>query len=196
MSERRLKRNGRFDRTPKWGNVVKKPHELAAEIEYSPFNSGYAVPSSCGTGVKSVFRKLWRRHDTGEPHLLGVSRQAAPERSMTRSQLLMRHRSGRIKLAIGGLCLAIVASRVALADPENGRRLADRCVRPATWSPQISSAQARTCRRSRRSRAPGFNAQRLTFFLLEPHPRMPSMGLSRKEAADIVDYIKQLRDAK
>jgi hypothetical protein len=178
------------------GNVVKKPQKLAGEIEHSPFNSGYAVLSPCGTRVKSVFPKLWRRHETGEPHL-GVSRRAAPERSLARSQVRMRHRSGAIKLAIVGLCLASLTSTVALADPENGRRLADRwCSACHVVGPGQQRASADVPPFSTIAHAPGFNARRLTFFLLEPHPRMPSMSLSRKEAADIVDYIKQLRDAK
>jgi mono/diheme cytochrome c family protein len=29
-------------------------------------------------------------------------------------------------------------------------------------------------------------------FLLNPHPKMPNMSLTRVEAADIADYIKSL----
>lgn len=36
---------------------------------------------------------------------------------------------------------------------------------------------------------PGFNAAALALFLLEPHPKMPDMGLSRSEAADLAAYI-------
>ena len=34
-----------------------------------------------------------------------------------------------------------------------------------------------------------FNAEQLAFFLLEPHPKMPNMSLSRKEAEDLAAYI-------
>jgi cytochrome c len=109
----------------------------------------------------------------------------------------MRHRSTRIKLAVTGLYLICVASSVALADPENGRRLAERwcsaCHVVAT-SQQRASADVPPF--SSIARAPGFDAQRLAFFLLEPHPKMSSMSLSRKEATGIANYIKQLRDAK
>jgi mono/diheme cytochrome c family protein len=37
-----------------------------------------------------------------------------------------------------------------------------------------------------------FNATRLTNFLLDPHPKMPNMSLSRTEAADIAAYIATL----
>ena len=38
----------------------------------------------------------------------------------------------------------------------------------------------------------GFNAEKLVFFLLEPHPTMPSMLLTRNEANDIAAYIGNL----
>jgi len=43
------------------------------------------------------------------------------------------------------------------------------------------------------ARQPDFNADRLTAFLLEPHPVMPNMSLSRGEAADLAAYIASLR---
>jgi hypothetical protein len=38
-----------------------------------------------------------------------------------------------------------------------------------------------------------FSAEKLAFFLLEPHPKMPNMSLSRKEADDLAAYIAQQR---
>jgi len=43
------------------------------------------------------------------------------------------------------------------------------------------------------ARKPDFDAARLTFFLLDPHPKMPDMALSRAEAADLAAYIATLR---
>ena len=40
---------------------------------------------------------------------------------------------------------------------------------------------------------PGFSPQRLAFFLLDPHPKMPDMGLSRREAEDLAAYIASLK---
>jgi mono/diheme cytochrome c family protein len=40
---------------------------------------------------------------------------------------------------------------------------------------------------------PDFTPEKLAFFLLEPHPKMPNFPLSRSEAADIAAYIGSLR---
>ena len=42
------------------------------------------------------------------------------------------------------------------------------------------------------ARRPDLDANRLAFFLLEPHPKMPSMSLTRSEAADLAAYIASL----
>jgi mono/diheme cytochrome c family protein len=39
-------------------------------------------------------------------------------------------------------------------------------------------------------RRPGFDEMRVAYFLLSPHPSMPSMALSRAEAADLAAYIR------
>src|SRR5665647_1082106 len=33
------------------------------------------------------------------------------------------------------------------------------------------------------------DAARLAYFLMDPHPKMPNMGLTRSEAADLAAYI-------
>jgi mono/diheme cytochrome c family protein len=77
------------------------------------------------------------------------------------------------------------------ADINRGRDLAERwCVDCHL----VNSAQRRT------TEAPpfavvanrGVDAQRLAYFLLNPHPVMPNMGLSRSEAADLAAYIVSL----
>ncbi|CCE11326.1 Cytochrome c-552 precursor (Cytochrome c552) [Bradyrhizobium sp. STM 3843] len=40
---------------------------------------------------------------------------------------------------------------------------------------------------------PDFTAEKVAFFLLDPHPKMPNFPLSRLEAADIAAYIGTLR---
>ena len=38
-----------------------------------------------------------------------------------------------------------------------------------------------------------FTAEKVAFFLLDPHPKMPNFPLSRNEAADLAAYISALR---
>ncbi|HUO00025.1 MAG TPA: cytochrome c [Bradyrhizobium sp.] len=40
---------------------------------------------------------------------------------------------------------------------------------------------------------PDFDANKLAFLLLRPHPNMPSLMLSRNEISDLADYIKTLK---
>jgi mono/diheme cytochrome c family protein len=39
------------------------------------------------------------------------------------------------------------------------------------------------------ARTPGLDVNRLAFFLLSPHPKMPDMSLTRSEAGDLAAYI-------
>ena len=41
-------------------------------------------------------------------------------------------------------------------------------------------------------RKPNFTASQLALFLLDPHPKMPTMSLTRIEAADLAAYIESL----
>jgi mono/diheme cytochrome c family protein len=43
------------------------------------------------------------------------------------------------------------------------------------------------------AQVPDFNADRLAHFLLDPHPKMPELPLSREAAADITAYIASLK---
>jgi mono/diheme cytochrome c family protein len=43
------------------------------------------------------------------------------------------------------------------------------------------------------ARKPGFTPEKIAFFLLDPHPKMPNFPLSRSEAADLGAYIGSLR---
>jgi mono/diheme cytochrome c family protein len=43
------------------------------------------------------------------------------------------------------------------------------------------------------ARKSDFTPEKLAFFLLDPHPKMPNFPLSRSEAADLAAYIGSLR---
>jgi mono/diheme cytochrome c family protein len=42
------------------------------------------------------------------------------------------------------------------------------------------------------AKTPDFDAGRLALLLLEPHPNMPKLSLSRSEIADLAEYIRAL----
>jgi mono/diheme cytochrome c family protein len=78
--------------------------------------------------------------------------------------------------------------------PEHGRILAENwcsnCHVVATGqSSNGRSAPAFTAI----AQSSNFSADRLAYLLLDPHPKMAKLGLSRKAIEDIADYIKSLR---
>jgi mono/diheme cytochrome c family protein len=81
------------------------------------------------------------------------------------------------------------------ADPDNGARLAHRwcaaCHVVSATQHQSTTDQAPTF--ATIAKIPGFDAARIALFLLDPHPKMPDMGLSRTEAADLAAYIASLK---
>jgi mono/diheme cytochrome c family protein len=105
----------------------------------------------------------------------------------------MNHRRPRIGqfLALLGI---LAATPVVAANIKQGETLAKRwCASchlagagqksATTDAPTFASVAAK----------PGFDAAKLAFFLLDPHPKMPRMSLSRKEAEDIAGYIASLK---
>jgi mono/diheme cytochrome c family protein len=103
----------------------------------------------------------------------------------------MNIRSTRIaaRLCAASLALAVPAA-TAFADPDNGEKLARRwCAACHLVSPDQQRATTDAPPFAAIARTPGFNRDKLAYFLLEPHPKMPNMALSRSEAADLADYI-------
>jgi mono/diheme cytochrome c family protein len=91
---------------------------------------------------------------------------------------------------------AIVAATPAFAaDPSNGRRLAERwCEACHVVKPtQVRAATDQAPPFATIAKMPDVDAAKIAFFLLEPHPKMPDMGLSRSEAADLAAYIVSLK---
>jgi mono/diheme cytochrome c family protein len=90
--------------------------------------------------------------------------------------------------------LAVASQAAPAADANNGLRLAERWCAACHL---VSKAQSKGADSAPSfvsvAQRPGFSAERLAFFLLDPHPIMPNMALSRKEAADIAAYIARLR---
>ncbi len=95
---------------------------------------------------------------------------------------------------LAALALGAVANSAArAADVRNGATLAQRwCADCHVISEHQQRANADAPPFAAIAKMPGFNAEKLAFFLLEPHPRMPSMSLSRGEAQDLAAYIASL----
>jgi mono/diheme cytochrome c family protein len=94
------------------------------------------------------------------------------------------------------LLTALIAAAVDAAfaaDPNHGKTIVGRwCAechmvaagqKASTEAPPFSSLATR----------PGFDEAKVAFFLLDPHPKMPNMQLSRAEVADIAAYIATLK---
>jgi mono/diheme cytochrome c family protein len=106
----------------------------------------------------------------------------------------MTFRPVRVALCAGAICVAVAGGMAsAWADPDDGERLARRwcaaCHLVAADQQQASTDAPPFATIARTS---GFSPDKLAFFLLEPHPKMPNMALSRREAADLADYIAKL----
>ena len=106
---------------------------------------------------------------------------------------------GPVKLRCICPCLvlaAIVAATSAFgADPTNGRRLAHRWCEAChvVTATQRRVATDQTPPFATIAKIPDFDAAKIALFLLDPHPKMPDMGLSRSEAADLAAYIATLK---
>ena len=89
-----------------------------------------------------------------------------------------------------GLFGALLATPASASDPINGERLAQRwCVACHVIAGDQKQASDVPPSFAAIARKPDFNAAQLSFFLLNPHPVMPNMGLSRLEASDLAAYI-------
>lgn len=95
-------------------------------------------------------------------------------------------------IAAGALLLSEAAAYAA--DAAHGLDLAKRwCASCHVVSPNQKRANADVAPFAAIARSPNFDAKRLAYFLLEPHPKMPQMALSRSAADDIAAYVETLR---
>jgi mono/diheme cytochrome c family protein len=91
------------------------------------------------------------------------------------------------------IAIVLTCATANAADPANGKRLSERwCASCHIISPDQRQASVDAPAFPRIGREPDFNSGRLALFLLEPHPRMPNMSLTRTEASDIAAYIESL----
>ena len=93
------------------------------------------------------------------------------------------------------LAAIVTASSALAADPSNGLRLAQRwCEACHVVTPtQRRAATDQAPPFATIAKTPDFDAAKIALFLLDPHPKMPNMGLSRSDAADLASYIATLK---
>ena len=114
-------------------------------------------------------------------HLLGVRRMAGAQRLACIFRCLM-------------VATTLATTSAFAADPDNGRRLARRWCAPChvvALNQRGTTGEAPPF--ATIANRPDFDAARLALFLLEPHPKMPNMGLSRTDAGDLAAYIATLK---
>jgi mono/diheme cytochrome c family protein len=86
------------------------------------------------------------------------------------------------------------ASTAIAADADHGAVLAKRwCASCHVVESNQKQASADAPPFEAIARKSDFNSEKLAFFLLDPHPKMPNFPLSRIEAADLAAYIGSLR---
>ena len=80
------------------------------------------------------------------------------------------------------------------ADAAHGLDLAKRwCASCHVVSPDQQSASTDVPPFTAIANSANFDPKRLAYFLLEPHPKMPQMAISRSAADDIAAFIETLR---
>jgi len=92
-----------------------------------------------------------------------------------------------------GLLVLPIASAAFAADAENGEKLARLwCASCHIVAPDQTRGADNAPAFSSVAKRPGFGADKVARFLMDPHPKMPDMQLGRDEAADLGAYIASL----
>ena len=98
---------------------------------------------------------------------------------------------------LGAICLILSLTGpvpTSAADVKNGEALA---LRWCSSCHVVAGAQSGTIGEAPPfrviARAPELDAAKVALFLLQPHPKMPDMGLSRQAAGDLAAYIASLK---
>jgi len=94
------------------------------------------------------------------------------------------------RMAVAAAAFAALAVTADAADVDHGETLAKRwCAACHIVAPEQSHGQDNVPPFATIAKIPGFNADLIARFLMNPHPKMPDMQLSRDEAGDLAAYI-------
>jgi mono/diheme cytochrome c family protein len=98
-------------------------------------------------------------------------------------------------LAICCTLSAVLASTISIAaDANSGKNIANRwCSSCHVMQSDQKLATDQAPPFASIAKMPGFDANKLAFLLLKPHPNMPSLSLSRTEIADLADFMATLK---
>jgi mono/diheme cytochrome c family protein len=102
---------------------------------------------------------------------------------------------GFVRAAAAFWLLAGVGGASAVPpDPENGAAIARRwCAACHVVADDQTHGTDNVPTFAAIAKTPGLNAAHIAAFLKDPHPKMPDMQLSGKEAADLAAYIVSLK---
>lgn len=100
-----------------------------------------------------------------------------------------------MKISVSLAAVACLSASAALAaDADHGADIAKRwCASCHLVTSDQKQASADVPAFAAIARKPDFSPEKLAFFLLDPHPKMPNFPLSRTEAGDLAAYIGSLR---
>jgi mono/diheme cytochrome c family protein len=98
-----------------------------------------------------------------------------------------------LKAICCGVLTAATMSTAFAGDAYNGGQLARRWCAPChVVAPDQRGVTGEAPPFATIAKRPGFNQASLALFLLDPHPKMPDMSLTRLEAGDLAAYIASL----
>ncbi len=96
----------------------------------------------------------------------------------------------RVAGALATLAALTMAANAYAADADHGETLAKRwCAACHIVAPDQAHGQDNVPPFTTIAKIPGFGADAIARFLMDPHPKMPDMQLSRDEADDLAAYI-------
>jgi mono/diheme cytochrome c family protein len=100
---------------------------------------------------------------------------------------------GRYAAFALGLCASITGAAAMPADPARGEKLARHwCASCHIVANDQNRGADNVPPFATIARKPGFDGGKIAQFLMDPHPKMPDMQLSRDEAKDLGAYIASL----